>query len=85
MTFLRGEHDAIKVVIDIGKQWGFGNLIDRLSVAWALSLVDNHELDIKTAWSAAGLDKERIERGHTNDQIIQWMREYTAQETGVNK
>jgi len=46
---LKGEKEAIKKVLDIAEEWGYGNLISVLEVTWALkTLKEFPSITIKT-------------------------------------
>ena len=47
------ERLAIKLAIQIGDRYGFGNLICHLQSAWAAKLVEEYELPESTALKAA--------------------------------
>ena len=38
-TISNNEEDDIKEVVRLARIWGYGNLIDRIKVAWALKLL----------------------------------------------
>lgn len=43
ITWQPGELKAVRTVCELGEKHGFGNLIDRLYVAWGLYLHERHE------------------------------------------
>ena len=53
--FLPGEEEAIKKVVNYGKQYGYGNLIHHLKVAWSDSLQQKWEISRVVADLSAGL------------------------------
>lgn len=56
MTFFPGEQEAILTVKDLGRKYGFGNLIQHLRVAWYEALMERKEFDAASARQGAGLD-----------------------------
>lgn len=53
MNISKEEQEAIKLVIIIGKKYGYGNMMAHLSSAWAKSLMDQYQFDEKSAIEAA--------------------------------
>lgn len=49
MNISAGEQEAIKTVVSLGKQYGYGNLISHLQSAWAKHLMDEYGTDEKAA------------------------------------
>lgn len=62
----RGEIEDVRQVIKLAEKWGYGNLIHRLKLAWALMLLrsDQH---IRTCFLAAGLEEKDIPKGSKED------------------
>jgi hypothetical protein len=44
-----GEAKAIATVIELGKQYGYGNLISRMRESWKLDLMEKYGLDEEAA------------------------------------
>lgn len=77
MDFLNdSEHEAVRRVVDAGQQFGYGNMIDRLKIAWALMLHEQWGMSLPDAFRGAGLDPERAERPGTDAAKVQWMKQY---------
>lgn len=88
---LRGNDNevaAIRSAVVIGKEFGFGNIIDRLRVAWALALMVEQKMSVKSACLGAGIDKGRVilwSKNKTQKRIAELhraMREYIGEEDG---
>lgn len=62
MRHFNGEQEAIKQVVKAGAAYGYGNMIDRLKIAWLLKLKESLNCSWKTACLGAGLDSERTDR-----------------------
>lgn len=62
MTEFPGERDAIRQVIEAGKQYGFGNMIDRLRFAWAIRLIEDHDMSVEAACAGAWMNKDETIR-----------------------
>lgn len=74
-----GEREAILKVLTIGHHYGYGNLIDRLQMQWAIELVEKSGMTIPDACYTAGFeDKERISR--IEKAGLKGMKEYCFQE-----
>jgi hypothetical protein len=58
------EKNAIREVVNHGREWGFGNMIDRLQAAWAKNLLEKYpEMSIEAALGAGFRnDEERVNR-----------------------
>jgi len=54
MKISKREQDAIKAMVEAGREFGFGNLINHLKSALAASLMEHHGFTEKEAQSAAG-------------------------------
>lgn len=67
---------AIKAVVELGRKWGYGNMIDRLKMAWALSLYEQG-LSLESVAIAAGFDPQRLAGGN-EAAIIAEMRLYVG-------
>ena len=81
---LIGEQDAIRLVVEAGKKYGFGNMIHRLQVAWVLELKESGCPTWHSAALGALLPREEAQRyaehdGNDDRPLIKWMREYTGQ------
>lgn len=50
----QGEAEAIKLVKELGKVYGYGNMIFHLRNAWSQMLQDTHQFPADTADRAAG-------------------------------
>lgn len=76
-----GEMDAVRECVKHGEQFGFGNMIDRLKIAWALKLMDHPDFPsgIESAFQAAGLESERATRPGDPSKKMKWMREYIGE------
>jgi hypothetical protein len=53
--YLFGEEQAIEMVIEQGKRYGFGNMISNLQRAWSVSLQNKHGLNKISADMWAGI------------------------------
>lgn len=54
MIFLNNEElEAVRSCVSIGRRHGFGNMIDRLRMAWALHLIEESGLSVKSACMGA--------------------------------
>lgn len=76
--FLPNEKKDVKKVVEYGKRWGYGNLIDRLRMAWALSLMETTDLDCSSIEVACGLTNGRL-TGKRED-TINFIKEYIGQD-----
>lgn len=56
MQVSSAERAAIRQCIEIGKAFGFGNMICHLQTAWARSLIDQYGLDVENAREATAQD-----------------------------
>ena len=75
-----GEPDAVRKTVEYGSQYGYGNLIDRLKIAWALRLLETFDFDVGTAMRSALIeDKDRIARAQIlgRERFIEWAKKYT--------
>ena len=70
------EAAAIRRCVAAGATFGYGNLIDRLHVAWALALYEQEKIPLAVAWRGALLPMTRFNGPWTDEQRLQWMREY---------
>ena len=68
------EREAIRIVIRLGAQHGYGNLMQHMATAWAKDLVDKYQFDEESARQGALLDgypflmqQDIIERGEWDD------------------
>ena len=86
MKFLNSkERVDIITAVQISREWGHGNIIDRLQMAWLLDLIKEHGFDVKTAvQSVPGLceDKERVGRLVKMDKValVKQLSEYIGGE-----
>ncbi len=72
-----GEMDAVRTTVEAGRQHGFGNMIDRLGVAWAIELYEKWGMELPAAFAQARLDPERATRpGGDLEAKLKWCREY---------
>jgi len=55
-VILTGEKQAVETVIQMGRQYGFGNLIGHLKRAWALMLIENYNQSWDNAVAATNVD-----------------------------
>jgi hypothetical protein len=64
MLPMRTEKQHIIEAVKAGRAHGYGNVIDRLKMAWAHDLVANHGMDVEQAMTGAlmGNDPARIRR-----------------------
>ena len=62
MFEMRGEAAATLKCIELAKTHGYGNLMSRMLVAWALQLIENYEMPISTACGGATMDKDETKR-----------------------
>ena len=71
------EPEAVRAVVKRGKEWGYGNMICRLRIAWALELYEVYGDDLNLAMVSAGLEAaERAEfDGQTDEQILATLRQ----------
>jgi hypothetical protein len=82
MDELRGERDAVKLALLAGKSFGYGNVISRLRVAWALSLIEKCDISVRAACSGAlmaGYDASHwinMENSLGKDEAVLKMRHY---------
>ena len=72
------ERMDVKFVIRKAQQWGYGNLIDRLKVAWALHLYEKDGLDLETSFIQSGLRLERLVY-KDEDAFVESMRKYIGE------
>jgi len=75
-----GEAEAVRRAIKAGEEYGYGNVIDRVGMAWALSLLERYpDWSVATALRGAHFDEERAGRaeGKNREESMKWMREYT--------
>jgi len=80
-----GEREAVKRAVSSGAAFGYGNIIDRLKIAWVLQLKKREGITWKSACLGALLDEERtneIVKSAKKDEeaLIAWMKSYTCQE-----
>ena len=81
MYFLNeAEKQAVQTVVKLGSRYGYGNLIDRLKMAWAKSLLQNYgdKMSIESAFLAAGSERDYTVKD--KEQIINWIKEYIGEE-----
>ncbi|MBE3117485.1 MAG: hypothetical protein IMZ50_01850 [Candidatus Atribacteria bacterium] len=75
-----GERAAVRACVAYGRDHGYGNLIDRLRVAWALMLMTGaHPLPVYSAWLAAGLERDRL-RDYNKAEIVAWCKAYAGED-----
>jgi hypothetical protein len=55
MKVSNAERQAIKTVLALGEEFGYGNLMQHLATAWARCLVNHYGFDEKTARTASFL------------------------------
>jgi hypothetical protein len=53
--YFKGEKEAVDIVIRLGEQWGYGNLISHIKRAWSQMLQDKWGIDKYGADMAAGI------------------------------
>lgn len=56
MKISQAEQEAIQKVIELGAQYGYGNLIMHMQTAWARSLIDGHGMEPSSARLATARD-----------------------------
>ena len=83
-----GELRVVAEVVEYGRQWGYGNMIHRLRIAWVLDLRKSG-LSWETACLAAGLEKNTtagILKSAKEDErnLIKSLREYTGLKACMN-
>jgi|GEM_PF-5003010 len=74
-----GEAEAIRRAVEVGKAYGYGNVMDRVGMAWALSLLEQYpDWSVSTALRGALFDEERARRGSRlgREKAMAWMRAY---------
>lgn len=77
MSELIGEAEAVRKCIELAEQFGYGNLIDRLHIAWAAKLMQEYNMSVEAACRGAHIqDKERIKRIAKGPDPLKAMREY---------
>lgn len=86
MTYFLNDNErkAVKQVIALGKEWGFGNLIDRLRMAWVKYLLEGYkDMSIKAALLGAGIiDSDRIKGCEKlgKEKLIDFITVYSGEE-----